>query len=603
MPEVLVGPETRAERILRRIHALQNRNRLLFAQRSRIRDIMNGGERGLKALIGDKVKIKDKDIPTANLILSGMERLGQELQDPPDLKVDYPEDDDDDLPKERAEKRRRIVTAYDEFDRLDMQMPQAARWIPGYGFAVWTITERIDPSGNHWPRAQLRDPYTCWPGYWGPDQQPAEIAFTSTVPREDLARIYPQHKTQIMATRDHGHGPHGAWVQANQGQWAGSGHGGVEVVEYIDKDGTYIAVPQLKLVLSFVPNLLKTGPAFVIAKRFAFDALIGQFDHVIGLMAMMAKLNVLAVVAAGDATFRETNIIGDMVSKRYKKGRNEQNFFTPGTRIEKGGNDVAFQVFQEIDRMERQLRITQNYPVSADGISPMSFTTGEGVRELGGASGRNTQEHQKVLKRAVQDIDSKRLEWDDLLYTEERKPLEVTREGKTRIETYLPGKDIKGHWNTRRIFGLMAAWDEPSKLIGGIQLLAAEALDVETFQENLRGLDNIPRIAKRIAMAKANERLLELLTQEALQGNPTAKAALVEINLTGDMEKVLNKFYRPEDVAPGPTEEEIAAVAPPGLGGLPGAGAGGPPPPVSTVLSGLPSGGPPEGGVQTVGRV
>ena len=603
MPEVLVGPETRTDRVLRRIHNLRNRNLLMFEQRSRIRDIMNGGEQGLKALIGDKVKIKSRDIPTANLLLSGMDRLGQELQDPPDLKVDYPEDKDDKKPKERADKRRRIVSAYDEFDRLDMQMPQVGRWIPGYGFAVWTITERKDNLGNRWPRAQLRDPYTCWPGYWGPDQIPAEVAFTSIVPREDLARIYPQHKSQLMATMGHERTNHGGWVLSNQGQWSGTGHGGIEVIEYIDNDGTYVAVPQLKLVLSFVPNQLVSGPAFVIAKRFAFDALIGQFDHTIGLMAMMAKLNVLAVIAAGDAVFRETNIIGDMISKTYKKGRNEQNFFTPGTRIEKGGNDVAFQVFQEIDRMERQLRITQNYPVSADGISPMSFTTGEGVRELGGANNRNTKEHQKVLKRAVQDLDSKRLELDEVAYGEDRKPLEVTSSGQTRVETYSPAKDIKGQWRTRRIYGVMASWDEPSKLIGGIQLIAADALDVETFQENLSGLDNIPLINKRISQAKSAERLLELLTQEALQGNPTAKAALVEINLTGDMEAVLNKFYRPEADAPGPTEEEIAAVAPPGQGGPPGAPPSGGPPPVSTVLSQLPSGGPPEGGLQTVGRI
>ena len=89
-------------------------------------------------------------------------------------------------------------------------------------------------------------------------------------------------------------------------------------------------------MVRFIPNLLKDRPPFKLAKRFAFDLLIGQFDHVVGLMAMMAKLNVLAVIAAGDAVFRETNIIGDMISKEYKRGRNQQNFFTTGTKIEKG---------------------------------------------------------------------------------------------------------------------------------------------------------------------------------------------------------------------------------------------------------------------------
>lgn len=598
--------ETKNERILRRVTALRSLNQPHYAQRLRIRDIMNGGEAGLKALIGDKVKVKGADIPTANLILSGMERLGQELQDAPDLKVDYPEHTDSERPKEYAEKRRRIVATYDELDRLEMHMPQVGRWTPGYGFSVWTITQAIR-GGHRWPTARLRNPLTCWPGHYGETQDPHEIAFTRIVPREDLVRMYPQYAEKLSTQagwRRTGSGG-GVILDPSTSSWESGSNtaSGVEVIEYVDKSGTYICIPLISRVVRFIPNPLADRPPFKLAKRFAFDLLIGQFDHVVGLMAMMAKLNVLAVIAAGDAVFRETNIIGDMISKEYKRGRNQQNFFTPGTKIEKGGGDIAFQVFQEIDRVERQLRITQNYPVSSDGISPMAFTTGEGVRELAGAAGNNVREYQKIFRYALQDLDSMRLEWDENLYGDDEKPLEIVREGTSRAEKYTPRIHIAGQYRTRRVFGMMASWDEPSKIIGGLQLLSAEALDVETFQENLSNLDNIPKVNQRIQKKKGLERLLELLTQEALQGNPQAKAALVEITLTGNSDAVLAKYYRPEAQAEDPTPEELAAAQ--GQGELPPGGQipGEQPPPVTTVLSQMGTNQSPEAAVQQVGRI
>ena len=63
-----------------------------------------------------------------------------------------------------------------------------------------------------------------------------------------------------------------------------------------------------------------------------------QFHHVIGLMANMAKINVLSVIAMEDAVFTETNIIGEIESGQYKKGRFAVNYLTPGSQISKPTN-------------------------------------------------------------------------------------------------------------------------------------------------------------------------------------------------------------------------------------------------------------------------
>ena len=50
--------------------------------------------------------------------------------------------------KSKKDKLERIVTSYDQFQKLDLQLPQVARWLPGYGFAVWVITSKTDPTGQ-----------------------------------------------------------------------------------------------------------------------------------------------------------------------------------------------------------------------------------------------------------------------------------------------------------------------------------------------------------------------------------------------------------------------------------------------------------------------
>ena len=52
----------------------------------------------------------------------------------------------------------------------------------------------------------------------------------------------------------------------------------------------------LEKLVDFVPNPLKSGPSFVVAKRYSFDKLQGQFDQVVGLMSSMAKINVFCLL-------------------------------------------------------------------------------------------------------------------------------------------------------------------------------------------------------------------------------------------------------------------------------------------------------------------
>ena len=136
----------------------------------------------------------------------------------------------------------------------------------------------------------------------------------------------------------------------------------------------------------------------------------------------------------------------------------------------------------------------------------------------------------------------------------------------------------------------MSGWDDARKLVGGLQLLAAGVIDETTFQEEVRGLDNIPLIQERGRKDKARGVLFDGLLAAAQQGDPRAVEAALSIYTDGDIKKAIDEFYAP------PEEEQQVDPAMAG----PEAEAGGGD--IGAVLSRLTLGGEAQGGSQIVQR-
>ena len=576
------------EEIQYQITQLHYDNQSAYSTRGRIRAIMNGGPDGLLALLGDQIKgFQDFQIPVPNLMMSGLEHLSQKIGRIPNLKVDVPNNKDSDRARAKADKIARIVTSYDDTQKLDLQMPQVGRWLPGYGFAVWVIREKKGPDGTPYPCAELRDPYNCFPGYFGADQQPKEMAIVRRVPKESLAQVYPKFAEKIMAKDAYatnslgiGNAYASAYTDSYNGSWANSNGEGDLLAEYYNEEGTYIFHMTSGTILDFIPNPLDSGPAFVVAKKFAFDRLQGQYDQIIGLMASMAKINVMSIIAMEDAVFTETNISGEIESGQYRKGRFAVNYLAPGTQVSKPASNVPYQIFQQIDRIERQLRVGGSYPVSDDSQSPLSFATGRGLEELGASMSLMIREYHTVMADAIEMIDSKRLEWDQKMYGGKAKDLSGYYNNQFFSEKYDPAKDIQGAYKTRRVYGAMAGYDEPQKIVTGLQLLQAGIIDTQTLQENLDGLDNLTTVNSRITKEKAEKVLFDSLLAQAQQGDPKATMAVIQIRKKpDDMQSILDKFYTAEEPAIPEAEQEL-------LGGasLPPQGA---PPGIAQLLQGM----------------
>jgi len=570
-----------------RITQLHYDNQQAYATRGRIRAIMNGGPSGIMALLGDQIKgFQDWQVPVPNLMSTGLEHLSQKIGRIPNLKIDVPNDRDSQRSKQKAEKIARIITAYDDNQRLDIQMPQVGRWLPGYGFAVWVIREKKDSSGVPYPCAELRDPYNCFPGYYGADQKPVDLSIVRRVPKYALENVYPDFKDVINRDAKHeglniGGGYASPYTDSYSGSWANSNGQGDLVAEYYNDEGTYVYHMASGTVLDFVPNPLSSGPAFVVAKKFSFDQLEGQYDQIIGLMAAMAKMNVMSIIAMEDAVFTETNISGELESGQYRKGRFAVNYLAPGTQVSKPASNVPYQIFQQIDRIERQLRVGGAYPVTDDNQSPLAFATGRGLEELGASMSLMIREYHTVMADAIEQTDAKRLEWDSVMYGGKPKPLSGYMDNKFYAEKYDPEKDIGFNYRTRRVYGAMAGYDEPQKIVTGLQLLQAGIIDTQTLQENLDGLDNIVRVNERITREKADKVLFDTLLTLSQQGDQRATMAIVEIRKNpGDVENILDKFFTPQE--PQMTEEEISFV-----GEQVGPAPQGPPPGIAQMLAGM----------------
>ncbi len=594
--------------VLARIAELKKHGQEVRQERARIRAIMDGGIDGLYAVMAwqlgkqslNRQQIASAygtDIPTVNLLASGGDRLAQRVGRLPILKAPYSETE---KVREAHQKRRDIVAGWDEYQRFELQFPQVGRWLPGYGETAWLLKVRRDRDDNPYPAIELRDSYDVWTGWYGLDSQPDDIVVERVVPLRVLRRAYPDIRWDEVADKLRKTRP-GAGVPIlgtpkprglNTSTYEGE-QTGLIVDEYIDIHGTSLVIAELSLPLRYVPNPLGHVPTFVVARRPSYSRNISHWTHSIGLMSMMVKYNVLSMIAAEDSVFRETNIVGEMVGQEYQRGRFAVNMFTPGSRVEKPQGDSAFQIWQQIDRLERQIRIGSGYDVSQDGISPQSWATGQSVRELRAGANSIIAEYHTVLKHAVERLDERRLMMAAELWPNRKTRIFDMKEGGK--ETYTPSKDIGDVFRTRRIFGAMATWDDPTRAVTGLQLLQAQVLAVEDVQENLDGLDDPELTRQRNAARRAEEVLMQRL-QAKTQEDPMADAALVEImNDPKNKTEILRKYFTAQE--PQMSPEEVAMMQ----GGAAPAPQG-PPPSVTSILSRLTGAGA-EGGVQTVGTM
>lgn len=588
-------PAAVSERVLE----LRGINLRGWEERVRIQQAMNS-RTALSALVGDFVEDASLRMPIANLIVKGAETLARKIGRNPSTKVDPPvtKEGESELGRKRADKRARIVDAFDEISRLEMLLPQVGRWLPVHGFTAGVLRFGKSPSGDPYPLLELRDPIQTFPGEWGASQQPMDLAVIYRMSRDAVARMFPDAKPDLVDSYRRGTG--GAVLLGmgtagvSEPSWMSQSGGEVDVYEYIDERGCWYVLPDSKRVLSFVPNVL-SSPAFRVAKRFSFAEVVGEYDHTLGVMALMARLALLNAIGIEDSVLSETNIFGSPPAGMvYDRGRNSVNLFPQGTTVARANTQVPFEAFQQIDRMERQMRLAAGHSEQDDGQAGSGWSTGKGLEQLQGSAGAEVQEYQLVLRYWLQDLDAQRLEADEVACDVEKMMYGI-RGGAPFAEKYTPSKDIKGDYRTRRVYGAMSTLDDGAQIVGGLQLVQGKIIDRDTMREQLDGLENASLIKERILTDDLTEVALSALSTQAANGDPNALQAVIQLLPTSTIRTTLERLYPPPD----PNAQPAMAGAP----GAPGAAPQGPPPDVTTVMSKANLDGSTTGAARTIGTL
>lgn len=517
-------------------------NRDRHVERLKIRDVMNN-RLAMAALLGAKAVPADLRMPMANLVLRADETLGRKIGRRPDVKVDPPAQTDQKTALERADKRARIFDTFDEVCRLEELLPQVGRWLPAYGFAAAVMSHTYVPDEHGrktvpFPTFELRDPLQTFPGEWGAGQSPRDMAVVWRLSRRLLAAQYPKHAARILRP-DRERTAGGAIILGTgmRGGWASQNGGEVEVSEYYDERGRWMTLHDDGLLLDFTPNLL-SEPGFEAVKRFSPDEVTGAFDHALGVMAMQARLQLLEATAVEDSVMSELVISGDLPGGQWNRGRNGINVLPQGTTAQRMNSNVPFQAFNQLQLLERQVRVATGHSAQDDGEGGSGWTTGKGLEALASSTGLEVAEYQMSMKWWLQRLDAKRGEYDEKL-CDVSKEMRGVRSGAPFAEKYRPSVDLKGDYRTRRVYGAMSGLDDQEKIVGGLQLLAAEIIDADTMREQIDGLDDHEKIKGRITATKARNTILEGMLARAQQGDPSAEEDAAKLLPDGDPMRVM----------------------------------------------------------------
>jgi len=575
--------------------------------RETVRAVMAGGNQALKILLGDDMANEvGKHLPAINIVKKAIDKGAQKLGALPTVSVPGREGNGSEKERTRAGKKARIIAGYDERSELIDGQPEVARWLLGYGFAAYSIYMKRDRWGIPYPHAEPRNPHDVYTNWFAQGAQPESMTVRRYVDEAWIKARFPHHLEAIKLNSDNWSTsiPNGSYDRKHM----------YEIHEYSDASGIYVVLPGANAILSHTPSLIDGETPFVIDKLPSFDGITGRAIHVVGLMTSLVKISLMNLIAMEDSVFRETNIVGQMLAPDYERGRFAVNHFEQGTRIEKPQGDIAFQTFQQADRLERAARVEAGYPESEDGKSPTSFATGKGIEALrSGSTEADVGEVQRVFSSIYRRLDQKRLELDEVCYPDLVKNVSPnSRHGTTMVETYKPSKDIDGTYHTVREYGLLAGLEEQTKVVAHIQIASAEGNSQRGMIEAIHG-DRADEVTNQIVAERAIRSQEAILNQMAAEKDPTAMMVLNKISKNPqDITDIIQTFYDALGAEPSPEEQAMIAqqqqeqmALAQGGGGIPGGGGGepadlGPPPSVTSVLSRVLSNGAADGGVQTV---
>jgi hypothetical protein len=379
----------------------------------------------------------------ANIMLNAQEQLSRRVAVAPTI-TDLPTHPDAEIAHKRAATNTKAKRAWMAENTGGLVGYQISRYLLSYAEAPIVIrpnTKRMIP------RFEERDPLTAYPSDdtdWRPTVD--DIVFSFTKPVSTLMARYPAigFPDDVKTTK-----------------WECVEHFCPSCYLLFATSTTPMGARRF-VTLAHEPNSTSATMA-VVPRLICSGGRAGAFNQMVGLMSAQARLTTLSLVAAERGVFPETVWSGEIIGT-INEGPDGNTLMGPDGRVQRMTYNSSYQFPQEIDRLERSLRLAGDYPAQLSGETPSALATGRGNQLLLAATvDEGIKERQQILGEGWREAIERGVTLSKTYWGEQRIPITTTDNGLSRTITYTPSKMTEG--TTRVEYGLLSSADVNSATV------------------------------------------------------------------------------------------------------------------------------------------
>lgn len=485
---------------------------------NRMRDVMNAYNGDTVVLLPDMDQSSKPAI--ANLLKQSLDQTAMRISGVDPL-MDWPAlRPHIQASVQKAKDRKQAAFGWWEANSVPKKLKRRARHLIGYASSPVAITPDHKRGIPQW---HVRNPLTTYPAPTSDpdDLTPEDVIFAYQKPMGWLERCYPEAFNQLRTN---------STKRSDM----------VEIVEYNDADETIlIAVGKVEYSMwtptSFTQdprtvrleqyaNLAKR-PRVVVPGRITLDRPMGQFDGILPLKELQAKLMALEVIAVERGIFPDmylegfptSNQLPTLVSGDWKDGRTgEINIIQNGTAKTLSMNPGVFGT-QIIDRLQQAQMQESLTPAEFGGLSPSNIrTNARGQAVTSTTIEPNIAESQAVLAESLQEENKIAVAVAKGWFGGAPKSFYVNWKGAKGPVTYVPNETFETDDNS--VSFPLAGTDQQNLTIAVESLAGSNLLSKKTARWLHPMIDDPDAEEVQIAVEALENVGLTMLEQQATQG-------------------------------------------------------------------------------------
>lgn len=332
---------------------------------------------------------ENERVAVANLLQQGLDQIALRATSTAPRAVFFPDRIGFDIHEQAARERRACVTEWWRVNRVQSKRRRRARWLFGYGKAPVALY----PGPDGLARWRLLDPLHTYeaPCLDPDDMTPPALVYDYKRSREWLRREYPD---QYHRLRKADETTTFELVEYNSGE---------EIMLFVVATGTpaYDQGTPYEILHYYVN---RTGrPWCVVPGRIGLDKVLGQFDGLVGMYQLQAKLMALYTIGVQRGVFGETWLQGTDPLRparivTHADGKRGRIGHVEGGSIQQILPAVGALTPSLLDRIEYGERQEGGVPPEFGGASGSNIRTGRrGDSVLSAAIDYRIQESQEIL--------------------------------------------------------------------------------------------------------------------------------------------------------------------------------------------------------------